>query len=503
MSIQTAEVATVSAVEGRVFVIRDGVETPLNQDMTLRAGDVLRSTENSLAVLSIPGTQQQIPAFLEVANGGIAQLEFDPDLGRNGQVVVKSGTDTVDGTVTLVSDMEGDNQAAVLEGQEGQGDSFGLFGAGIAAGGGALFLPAAGAVGAAAILAGGDDDSGGGGAIPPSPTNPTDNLGGLAETVGNLTNNLGEITNPIPVVDDVVDGVGTVVTNVLAGNNNGGVAGLLQGLGEGLDAGLGGTPLAVVGDALGNLLGTVGGLIGNAATQVTGIAEGTPLAPLAGLVGSLLGAENDNPVGGVLGTVSNALGAVSDLTEPVPVLGDVVGGVGTLLDSVFTGDNNGGVSGLLTGLGEGLESALAGTPVSVFGNGANTLLGTVGGVLSGVGDSIASVGIDTPLEPVTGLLGDVVGTSDGGGLLGGIPVLDDLLSPLTDGLGLLSGGLGGGLGGGLLGGGDNSPLDGLPLVGDLLGGLTSSIGSSAAGDSGGLLGGGLLGGLKDLTNVLG
>ncbi|HEX4844465.1 MAG TPA: hypothetical protein VFV57_12390 [Limnobacter sp.] len=395
MNFQTSEVATVSSIEGRVFVIREGVETPLKQDMALRAGDVLRSTENSMAVLSIPGTQQQIPAFLEVANGGIAQLEFDPDLGNDGQVVVTSGTNTADGTVTLVSDMEGENQAAVLEGQDGQGDSFGLFGAGLAAGGGA-FLPAAGAVGAAAILAGGDNESNAGGGTPGAPTSPTDNLGGLAETVGNLTNNLGEITNPIPVVDDVVDSVGGAVTDLLAGTS---------------------------GDTLGGLLATVG-------------------------------------------TVTDSL---ADMAAPVPVLGDVLGGVGTLLDSVLTGNNNGGVSGLLTGLGDGFENALLGTPAEAFGDGANTVLGTVGGVLSGVGDSIASVGTGTPLEAVTGLLGDVVGTTDGGGLLGGIPVLDDLLSPLTDGLGA----------------------------------LPTSIGSNATGDGGGLLGGGLLSGLQDLTNTLG
>ncbi|WP_370261623.1 hypothetical protein [Limnobacter sp.] len=377
MNTPISELATVSALEGRVYVVRDGAERLLTPNMALRAGDVLRSTENSLAVLSIPGTQQQIPAFLEVANGGMAQLEFDPDLGEHGQVVVKSGTDTTDGTVTLVSDLPGENQAAVLEGQESQGEAFGLFGAGLV-GGGAL-LPAAGAVGAAALIASGDDGGSGVGNTPPSPTNPTDNLGGLAETVGNLTNNLGDLTEPIPVVGDAVETVGDALTDVLAG-------------------------------------------------------------------------ENPNGLGGVLAITDTVVGSVGDMLEPVPVLGDVVGAVGSLLDATLTGNNNGGLSGLLTGVGEGLSDALAGTPAEVLGEGLNTALDLGGSALSGVGDAIASVGQATPLAPVTNLLADVVGTTDGGLFLGG---------------------------------------------------LGSSIGSSTLPDAGGLLGGGLLGGLQDLPSLLG
>ena len=516
MNFDSPVVASVTNIDGDVFVKRNGIETPLREDMVLQAGDVLRSTSNSIAVLSIPGTQQQIPAFLEISNGGVATLGFDPDAGLNGQVVITSNAGDGLGNVTLVSEFDGENQAAVLDGQEATGEMSGLFGAGLlGAGAGVSALPVAGAVGAAGLFAGSDDDNGGGSGGGNPGTLPAENAGGLAETISDLTNNLGELTEPVPVVGDVVDAVGNVIESTLVGNNNGGVNGILTGLTDGLSSGLEGTPLAPVANVLDMGLGTLTDLLGVAANQVSGFGEGTPLAPVSDLVASLFGTTGPNTgdgVGGVVGTVVNVTDSVGQLLAPVPVLGDIAGTLGGAFDSVATGNNDGGLGGILSGLGGGLESSLAPTPLAVIGEGGNTLLNTVGGLLGGVGDAVSSVGASTPAAPVTNLVGDLAGSLGGdvGSALANIPFLGGALDSLTSGLG--GGGsvlgdipllgdlpvLGDALGGGLLSGGD--AVGGIPVVGDLLGGLTSSI-SSTSGAEGGLLGGLPL--LGDLTKTLG
>jgi hypothetical protein len=521
MNFENPVVASVTNIDGDVFVKRNGIETPLQQDMVLQAGDVLRSTSNSIAVLSIPGTQQQIPAFLEISNGGEATLGFDPDAGMNGQVVITSNAGDGLGNVTLVSEFDGENQAAVLDGQEATGEMSGLFGAGLlGAGAGLSALPVAGAVGAAALFAGSDDDNSGGGGVPggnPDPL-PAENAGGLAETVSDLTNNLSEITEPVPVVGDVVNTVGNVLESTLVGDNNGGLSGILSGLTDGLTSGLEGTPLAPVGGALETGLSSLTSLLGVAANQVSSFGDGTPLEPLADLVGNLLGTtgpNTDGGVGGVVGTLVNVTDSVGQLLAPVPVLGDIAGTLGGVVDSVATGNNEGGLGGVLSGLGGGLESSLADTPLALIGEGGNTLLNTVGGLLGGVGDAVSSVGAGTPAEPVTNLVGDLAGSLGGdvGSALGSVPLLGGALDSLTSGLGggsllgdvpllgelpLLGDVLDGGLLSGSAGGAD--ALAGIPVLGDVLGGLTSSISSSTSGE------GGLLGGLPllgDLTNTLG
>ncbi|MEK9817465.1 MAG: hypothetical protein VW447_10235, partial [Limnobacter sp.] len=356
MNFDSPVVASVTNIDGDVFVKRNGIETPLREDMVLQAGDVLRSTSNSIAVLSIPGTQQQIPAFLEISNGGVATLGFDPDAGPNGQVVITSNAGEGLGNVTLVSEFDGENQAAVLDGQEATGEMSGLFGAGLlGAGAGLGALPLAGAVGAAAVFAGSDDDNGGGGSGGGNPgALPAENAGGLAETISDLTNNLGELTEPVPVVGDVVNAVGNVIESTLVGDNNGGLNGILTGLTDGLTSGLEATPLAPVANVLDMGLGTLTDLLGVAANQVSGFGEGTPLAPVSGLVASLLGTtgpNTDGGVGGVVGTVVNVTDSVGQLLAPVPVLGDLAGTLGGVVDSVATGNNDGGLAGVLSGLG--------------------------------------------------------------------------------------------------------------------------------------------------------
>ncbi|MCR2747897.1 hypothetical protein [Limnobacter parvus] len=492
MNFDSPVVASVANIDGDVFVKRNGVEVPLQEDMVLQAGDVLRSTSNSIAVVSIPGTNQQIPAFLEISNGGEATLGFDPDAGMNGQVVIASNAGDGLGNVTLVSEFDGENQAAVLDGEEPSGEMSGLFGAGLlGAGAGISALPVAGAVGAAALFVGSDDDnnSGAPGSADPGAL-PAENAGGLAETVSDLTNNLTELTEPVPVVGDVVGAVGGVLESTLVGNNNGGLNGILSGVTDGLTNGLDGTPLAPVADVLDMGLGALTDLLGMAADQVSGLGEGTPLAPVSNLIGDLLGTSGPNTdggVGGVVGTLVNVTDSVGQLLEPIPVLGDIASALGGVVDSVATGNNEGGLGGILTGLGGGLEASLSSTPLALIGEGGSTLLNTVGGLLGGVGDAVSSVGGNTPAAPLTNLIGDLAGSLGGDvdSALANIPFLGEALDGLT-------GGLGGGFGG--------VPGD-IPLLSDLLdGGLLSSI--STTGSSGG----GLLGGLPllgDLTNTLG
>lgn len=487
MNFDNSSVATVLSIDGTSFVKRNGVEVPLREEMQLQLGDVIKTTENALVVISIPGTQQQIPAFVEVSNGAVAGLGFNPDAGRDGQVVVSNVGDGL-GNIVFVSEFDGENQAAVMEGQEGsEGAMAGLFGAGLL--GGSMLAPVAGAVGAAALFAGlasGDDDSaqgpsagmppiddngnpggggsgngsggegGGGSGEGGSGGGAVENAGALSQTVSDLTNNLGNLTAPVPVISDVVDAVGEVLDAVLIGDNNGGLGGILTGLGDGLASGLDGTPLEPVGNVLDMVLGTVGGGLGMVADQISNLADNTPLDPLANLLGDVLGRSgpnSDGDVGGVLGTLTNVTDGLAQLLAPVPLLGELTGTLGNAVDSIVSGDNGGGLGGVLAGLGQGLESGLASTPLAVLGEGAEALLGTLGGAFSGAGEQVSSFGEGTPVAGLTGLLGDLLGTDPGssstadlasvltssigssanagtGSLLGNLPLFDDLTRAL-------------------------------------------------------------------------
>lgn len=477
-------VATTASIEGDVFVKRDGVELPLKEDTVLQAGDVIRTTGNSMAMVSIPGTQMQSPAFLEISNGGVATLEFDPAAGAAGQVNVISNNGEGAGLVALVTEEGGENPAATLDGEEPAGEMSGLVGVGLlGAAGGVGALPLAGAVGAAAVFAGVVDDE----SEPGAPGNgsgalPAQDAGGLSETVADLTDNLSDLTEPVPVVSDAVDAVGDVLDSVLVGDNNGGLGGILTGAGEGLANGLNGTPLEPVGNVLDMVLGTVGGGLGMVADQISTLADNTPLDPLADLLGDVLGRSgpnSDGGVGGVVGTLTNVTDGLAQLLQPVPLLGELTGALDNVVGSIALGNNEGGLSGVLTGLGQGLESGLADTPLALLGEGADSLLGYLGGTLGGVGDAIESAGSNTPLAGVTDLVGELVGS------LGG-----DVVFSLTDLplLGDVSGGLTG-LSGGL------ELIQDIPLVGDVVSGLTSAIGSSVTGN------GGLLSALTNLGDL--
>lgn len=504
MNYELPVIANASAVEGQVFVVRGGVEQALLPDTVLQADDVIRSTVGSIATVSIPGTQSQIPTVLEVSNGATVTLGFD----QNGSGVVMVFTESApgEGEVVLIAEGEGENYAALLDGQEPTGEMSGLFGAGVlGAGAGIGLFPLAGAAGVAAVFSGASDDDDQG-SLPGRTGIPAETAGGLSETVTDLTDNLSEVTAPIPVVSDVVDAVGETLDSVLVGDNNGGLGGILTGLGDGLAGGLDGTPLEPVGNVLDTLLGTIGGGLGLVADQVSSFGDNTPLEPLADLLGDILGRSGENSdsgVGGVVGTLTNVTDGLAQLLQPVPLLGELTGTLDTVVDSIAFGDNDGGLAGILSGLGGGLQEGLASTPLALVGEGGNTLLNTVGGLLGGVGDLVTSLGANTPVAPVTDLVGDLAGSLGGdvSSALANIPLLGGALDELTSGLG------GGGsllgdipLLGDLLDGGDGGGLlAGIPVVGDLLGGLTSSI-SSTGGAEGGLLSGLPL--LGDLTRGL-
>lgn len=466
-------VATTANIEGEVFVKRDGVELPLKEDMVLQAGDVIRSTGNSMAMVSIPGTQKQTPAFLEISNGGVATLEFDSAAGVEGKVNVTSNNGEGAGVVALLTEEGGDNPAATLDGEEPAGEMSGLVGVGLlGAVGGVGALPLAGAVGAAAVFAGVSDDE----SEPGAPGNgsgaiPAQDAGGLSETVADLTDNLSDLTEPVPVVSDAVDAVGEVLDSVLVGDNNGGLGGILTGAGEGLANGLDGTPLEPLGNVLDMVLGTVGGGLGMVADQISSLADNTPLDPLADLLGDVLGRSGPNSeggVGGVVGTLTNVTEGLAQLLQPVPLLGELTGALDSVVNSIVQGNNEGGLAGVVTGLGKGLESGLADTPLAVLGEGADSLLGYLGGTLGGVGDAIQAAGAGTPLAGVTDLAGELVGSLGGDVVfsLTDLPLIGDasgLLFALNDGLEL---------------------IEGIPVVGDVVSGLTSAIGSAVAGNGG-------------------
>ena len=504
MNYELPIIANASSVEGRVFVVRGGVEQALLPDMALQADDVIRTTGDSIATISIPGTQSQIPTVLEVSNGAKVTLGFDQ--GSAGVAMVSTESGPGEGEVNLIAESEGENYAALLDGEQPVGEMSGLFGAGIlSAGAGIGFVPLAGAAGAAAIFAGGTDDDDQVD-LPNETGIPAESAGGLSETVTDLTDNLSDLVAPIPVVSDVVDAVGGTLDAVLVGDNNGGLGGILTGLGDGLAGGLDGTPLEPLGNVLDTLLGTIGGGLGFVADQVSSFGDNTPLEPLADLLGDILGRRGENSdggVGGVVGTLTNVTDGLAQLLQPVPLLGELTGALDTVVDSIAFGNNDGGLAGVLSGLGGGLQESLASTPLALIGEGGNTLLNTVGGLLGGVGDLVTSLGATTPVAPVTDLVGDLAGSLSGdvSSALANIPFLGEALDELTSGLG------GGGsllgdlplIGGLLDGGGNGGLLGGIPVVGDLLGGLTSSI-SSTGGAEGGLLGGLPL--IGDLTRSL-
>ena len=52
MNFDNGSVGTVFSIDGTSFVKRNGVEVPLREEMQLQLGDVIKSTENALVVIS-------------------------------------------------------------------------------------------------------------------------------------------------------------------------------------------------------------------------------------------------------------------------------------------------------------------------------------------------------------------------------------------------------------------------------------------------------------------
>ncbi|HEY1057766.1 MAG TPA: hypothetical protein VGE55_03430 [Limnobacter sp.] len=405
-------IAQASDVRGNVTLVREG-QPPmqLTSGMEIRSGDVLRSTPGSIAMVSIPGTVGQIASVLEVSSGAEAQLHLERSPGQDGHVVVERVSPDNVGDLALTQDMAGDNQAAVIAGEDGADGMTGLVGAGLLAGaGGGLLFPAAGA--AAAFVALGD----GGGSDTPVDNpqtadpiiTPADSAGGLTATVENLSEHLDALTAPVPVVGTLVD----TVTDVLAGN--------------------GGSD-------------------------------------------SLIGLS----VGGVTNTLLNLSDQFASATDGVPVVGDAA----DILHAIITGSNDGGLAGIASGLGGGLDGALHSTPLAPLGDALNLVLnggdaipveplsgGLVGG-LHVVADGVDGLATGTPAEPLAHMVADLLGTS-------GVAT-PELIGGGT--VGLLTG----------AGGAEaSSALSSLPVVGQL-----TSIASSAAAES-------PLGGALDLNHLL-
>ena len=402
--VQQATIAQASSVSGEVFVVREG-EPPqkLSSGMEIKSGDVLRAGAGGLAIVSIPGTVGQIASLLEISNNAEAKLSLDAP-GEQGRVTVQRLSDPAEGTLYLEHDMQGENQAAYLEGESGEEGMSGLVGMGLGAG----FLGAAGALGPAAAGAAAlfavDDLQNGDDTPVDNPTGsnpiltPADTAGGVVGTVENLSENLDNLTEPVPVIGQLVD----TLTDILAGN--------------------GGAPSLI--------------------------------PPL---------------VGGLTATILDVTNQLVASTDGIPLIGELTG----VLDSVLQGSNDGGISGVLSGLGSGLDSALGSTPLAPLGdvldgilNGAGGLipLGPLDGGLSGgletLGDAIEGFGTGTPAEPLADLLADLIGTSGTAQPVG------------VEGLNL---------------GGDLPLLGDLPLVGDLLGTVTSIASTGLVGGDAGAL----------------
>ncbi|MCQ8896408.1 hypothetical protein NQT62_08190 [Limnobacter humi] len=273
-------------------------------------------------------------------------------------------------------------------------------------------------------------------------------------------------------------------------------------------------PIITPADTAGGLTATVENLSEHldaltAPVPVVGTLVDTVTDVLAGNGGSdsLIGLS----VGGVTNTLLNLSDQFANSTDGVPVIGDAA----DILHAIITGGNDGGLAGIASGLGMGLDGAVSSTPLAPLGDALSLVLnggdaipveqlsgGLVGG-LHLVADNIDGLAAGTPAEPLAHLVADLLGTSGvatpelistdtlahtggldglsgllGGGALNGIPVLGDVVSSLT---GVLTG----------AGGAEaTSAMSPLPVVGQ----LTSIASSASAGSP--------LGGALDLNHLL-
>ncbi|HLJ08470.1 MAG TPA: hypothetical protein VKX24_08025 [Acidimicrobiia bacterium] len=116
---------------------------------------------------------------------------------------------------------------------------------------------------------------------------------------------------------------------------------------------------------------------------------------------------------------------------PLPLSGDLLAPVGSLLGSGGAGGLLGGSSGYLGGVTGLLGAGLLGT--GVLGNSGGGLLSGVTGVVGGTGLLGGAGGV----TGVTGVLGGVTGVLGGGGLLGGgagVGAADSAGGDLLDGV---------------------------------------------------------------------
>ncbi|MGX7823789.1 beta strand repeat-containing protein [Actinokineospora sp. 24-640] len=332
-------------------------------------------------------------------------------------------------------------------------------------------------------------------------------LGGVtggSNPLGGLTggNPLGALTGGVTRSEDPITGLlgGVTGGDLLGGVTGGSPVGALTG-GDLLGGLTGGNPLSGVTGGLTRSEDPITGLLG-------GMTAGTPVGALTGgdLLGGVTdgdllgGVTGGNPLSGVTGGVTRSddpiTGLLGGVTAGTPA-GAVTGG--DLLDGASGRNPLGGVTGGLTRSADPITDVLGNL---VGGQGGPLGAVTGGDLLGGVtgGNPLGSVtggGLTRSEDPITGLVGNLVGGQGGplGSVTGGDLLGGDLLGGVTGGgpLGGLTGGLTRsedpitGLVGNLVGG-QGGPL-GAVTGGDLLGGVTG-------GDAlGGLTGGGPLGGL--------
>lgn len=363
---QTSEpLGQFTSVDPGVVVIRAGQELPASDNMAILPGDRIRSTHTAMALVAIPGLMGQAPTLLQIKNGAQATLSFDESRGKQGAVVIDSEFVSGPDDVAIISEFDDQNQAAVLNDDGASSGFFGLFGGGLLAATAPVATAAAGTAVVLAAVSGSDDSSStgtstggtggnnGGGSVTPT------EQGGLVGVVEGITNGLDDATASVPVLGAVVDTTTNVLEQVLAGDNQGGVLGLLTGVTDGLADGLAGTPLSLPFELLNQGLDMLTDGLHSGFDMVGAALDGTPLEPVVNLVENLLGTtESADGFGGVLGTVTGLTENLSNLLDPVPVVGDLVHVVDGVVSAIASGSLplNASLNGLeiLNGLGERL-----------------------------------------------------------------------------------------------------------------------------------------------------
>lgn len=342
-STESVLLGEVTRVSGNALISRhNGDSQPLRTGDAVGPGDRILSQAGSQVEVNFPGTARQAGNTLRLGDGAQAAISLDRSPGQDGTVRITRIDDPQRGLAELETSDLALPQAAFIEGEEPTVMS-GLFGLGAGAGlaglGGAALLPAAGVLGFAGLVeSSGNGEGNTGGDNPPASI--ADDAGGLVQTIENLSQNLDDLTAPIPVVGDVVN----LVTDVVAGNS------------------------------------------GNASL----------LPPLIGGATALVLTVNDQ---------------IQAATEGIPVVGQLTG----VLDAILQGDNNGGLSGLISGLGEGVSQAAEGTPLEVLAQALDQPLDLLSGGLTQVADTFSGLGEGTPVAPLSNLVGDLLGTSDAPG----------------------------------------------------------------------------------------